>query len=236
MALPRCVVSRYATARAESLEGAISGHQSWALLCRCRCRLRLAEVPRGTDRNLELKLRLRLWEAGEVSELISKILGKQHRATQPQTDEQRGKRACALTATGSISKAVKGLVGGAGQRFHRLSKKLDCSPDSTDLGQRNSSHQCRVCQGGAGCLGLWKVLGSARCHGRARRISIASLPHVHLSPIGTPSSPSQGPDRGGACFEDLTFFTIKWAQHAARVLRKRTGPRNSSMMTSGSVR
>ena len=33
----------------------------------------------------------------------------------PQTDEQRGKRACALTARGSISKAVKGLVGGAAQ-------------------------------------------------------------------------------------------------------------------------
>ena len=29
---------------------------------------------------------------------------------QPQTKEQRGKRACALTAGGSISKAMKGLV------------------------------------------------------------------------------------------------------------------------------
>ena len=43
MALPRCVVSRYATAWAESLEGAVSGHQSWALLCRCRCRPTSAE-------------------------------------------------------------------------------------------------------------------------------------------------------------------------------------------------
>ena len=34
---------------------------------------------------------------------------------QPQTDEQRGKRACALTARGSISKAMKGLVGGAAE-------------------------------------------------------------------------------------------------------------------------
>ena len=41
MALPRCVVSRYATAWAESLEGAMSGHQSWVLLCRYRCRLLL---------------------------------------------------------------------------------------------------------------------------------------------------------------------------------------------------
>ena len=35
------------------------------------------------------------------------------RTMQPQTKEQRGERACALTARGSISKAMKGLVGGA---------------------------------------------------------------------------------------------------------------------------
>ena len=67
MALPRCTVSRYATAWTESLEGAISGHQSWAVLCRYRCRLLLAEVTKDTDRNAELKLRLQLWEVGEVS-------------------------------------------------------------------------------------------------------------------------------------------------------------------------
>ena len=39
MALPRCVVSRYATSWAGSIEGAMNGHQSWALLCRFRCRL-----------------------------------------------------------------------------------------------------------------------------------------------------------------------------------------------------
>ena len=48
------------------------------MLCRCRCRLLLAEVPKGSDRKAELKLQLRLWEAGEVSELIAKILGQQH--------------------------------------------------------------------------------------------------------------------------------------------------------------
>ena len=37
------------------------------------------------------------------------------RVLQPQTDEQRGKRVCALTARGSISKVMKGLVGGAAQ-------------------------------------------------------------------------------------------------------------------------
>ena len=50
-----------------SLEGGISGHQSF-----------LTEVRQGTERNAELKLRLRLWQAGEVSELMSKILGQQH--------------------------------------------------------------------------------------------------------------------------------------------------------------
>ena len=63
MALPRCVVSRYATAWAESLEGAVSGHQSWALLSGFRCRLLLAEIPKGVDRNSELKQRLHLWES-----------------------------------------------------------------------------------------------------------------------------------------------------------------------------
>ena len=57
MALLRCVVSRYGTAWAESLEGATSGHQSWAVLCRCRCRLLLAKIPKGVDRISELKLR-----------------------------------------------------------------------------------------------------------------------------------------------------------------------------------
>ena len=104
MALPRCVVSRYATAWAESLEGAMSGHQSWALLCCYRCRLLLAEIPKGVDRNSGKKLHL--WETGQISDLISKVLGQQNsgplrrtaRRVQLQKDEQRGKRACALTA------------------------------------------------------------------------------------------------------------------------------------------
>ena len=43
MACPRWVVSRCATAWAKSLAGGMSGHQSWALLCRHRCRLLLAD-------------------------------------------------------------------------------------------------------------------------------------------------------------------------------------------------
>ena len=39
-------LSLAATAWAESLKGAITGHQSWAVLCRYRCRLLLDEVPK----------------------------------------------------------------------------------------------------------------------------------------------------------------------------------------------
>ena len=95
MALSRCMVSRYATAWAESLEGAM------ALLCRNCCRLLLAEIPKGVDRNSEVKQRLHLWEAGQISDLICKVLGQQNsgplrstaRRVQTQTDGQRGKRA-----------------------------------------------------------------------------------------------------------------------------------------------
>ena len=98
---PRCVVSRYATGWAESLEGAMCGHQSWALLCRYRCRLLLAEIPRGVERNAQLKQRIQLWESGQINALIGLVLGQQNsgplrrtaETTQPQRDEQRGKRA-----------------------------------------------------------------------------------------------------------------------------------------------
>ena len=81
MALPRCVVSRYATAWAQSLEGAMSGRQSWALLCRYRSRLLLAEIPKGVDRKAEIKQRLHLWESGQISvwlarSWVSRILGR----------------------------------------------------------------------------------------------------------------------------------------------------------------
>ena len=73
------------------------------------------------DRNTELKLRLRMWETGQISDLQgpgqqnSGPLRRTARRVQLQTDEQRGKRACPLTARGSISKAMKGLVARAAQ-------------------------------------------------------------------------------------------------------------------------
>ena len=75
-ALPRCVDSRYATAWAESLERAMRGHRSWALLCRYRSRLLVAEIPKDVDRNSELIQRLHLREMRHITVLISKVLGQ----------------------------------------------------------------------------------------------------------------------------------------------------------------
>ena len=44
MAIPWCLVSRYAAAWAESLNGALNGHQCWAILCQYRYRVVLAEM------------------------------------------------------------------------------------------------------------------------------------------------------------------------------------------------
>ena len=64
---------------------------------------------------------------------------------------------------------------------------LDDSPvptDPTELGLRNSSHQCRMCRGGACFFGWWKVQGNAR---RNEGTGIGSLPHVKLAPMSSPS-------------------------------------------------
>ena len=142
MGILRCVVSRHATAWAESLEGAISGHQSWALLCRYRCRLLLAEVPRGSDRNAELNFGYSF-----------------------------GRRAGALTARGSTSKAVKGLVGGAAQGSADCRKNWTTALSSTELTLWNSSHQCGMCRGGACCMGEWQVQSNK---GAAKQVSCRS--------------------------------------------------------------
>ena len=202
MALPRCVVSRYATALAESVVGAMSGHQSWALLCRYCCRLLLAAVPKGVDRNSELKLRRHLWEMGQISDLICKVLGQQNsgpfrraaRNVQSQTYEHRGKRACALTARGSISKAMKGL---------------DYSSHPTELGHWNLSRQCGGRRGGA-CLGRWKVQAGSKCDEGAgpnqdRYRFAATRQTGNGRNTWLPSSPSQEPARGDACFGSSKF-------------------------------
>ena len=198
MALPRCLVSRYASAWAESLEGAMSSHQSSTLLCSYRCRLLLAEIPKGVDRNSELKQRLQLWEWGQVSVLICKVLGQQNSGqfrrrvgkTQPQTDEQRGKRACALSARGSINKAVKGLVGGAAQGSADCRRNWTTALILRSLG--TGTHPTTVervdavqsAWGGGRC----KLARSAMREQGRSKTGIASLPHVKLSPMSALAS------------------------------------------------
>ena len=157
------------------LEGAKSGHQSWALLCRYRCRLLLAGIPKGVDRNSELKLRLHLWETGQLSDLISKLLGQQNsgplrrtaRPVQLQTDEQRGKRACALTARGSSSKATKGLVCGAaeGSADCRRNWTTALIPRSSSTGTHPTS-----AEGAEAARNAWGAVVSFAGAGQRRRL------------------------------------------------------------------
>ena len=94
-----------------------------------------------------------MWEAGEVNDLIGRVLGQQHTGQQtsekkmmkPQTEEQRGKRACAFTARGSISKA-KELVGGAAGRG-RTQETVDQSSDDKNLRQRRAFHRVSASSG-----------------------------------------------------------------------------------------
>ena len=192
MALPRRVVSRCATAWAESLEG-----QSWALLCRYRCRLLLAEIPKCVDRNSELKLRLHLWETGQISDLICKVLGQQNsgmlrrtaRRVPPQTDEQRPKRACALTARASISKAMKGLVGGAaqGSADRRRNWTTLLIPRSSGIGTHPTSAECaeaaRIAWGGGRYRAARAAMREQGCEvsKNSSQESVKSIPQNQMS-------------------------------------------------------
>ena len=138
------------------------------------------------------------------------------RIMQPQTDEQRGKRAYAFTATGSFSKAVKGLVGRATQG------SVDCRKNWTTalipralalaltLPMQNVTRQRVVLWGGD----RYKAARSAMREQGRSKTCIASLPHVQLAcsvnvmNIWTQSSPSLVPGRGGVCFEALTFSRL----------------------------
>ena len=81
---------------------------------------------------------------------------------QPQPDEQRKKRALRLDSPGIHQQSRERWCGWSIAGHCRLSGKLDFCPDSTELGQRNSFHQCRVCRSGADSLGWWKVESGAQ--------------------------------------------------------------------------
>ena len=117
---PKSISSHMATEWAEAIEGSIAGNERRGFLARYRCKLLLAPVQAGTDRNDELKRRLHLWEGGGFEELMRRLLGQQAAtrrrgnasSTADESEEMRGRRAKQKTAAGSVSKALKGLVGG----------------------------------------------------------------------------------------------------------------------------
>ena len=221
MALPRCGVSRYATAWAESLEGAVSDHQFWAPLCRYQCRLLLAEIPKGVDRKLKLKHRLLLWETGQISDLISKVLCQRNsgplrrraRKMQPQTDEQRGKQA-------SISRSMRGRVGCAAQGSAECRRNWTTvlTPRSSGIGIHPSSAECaeaaRIALDGGRYKALRGAHEEAGTNQNRNRFAAALLANSRNTWV--PSSPWQEPARGDAFFGDSTFSQSSGRQETCR--------------------
>ena len=148
-----------------------------------------------------------------MHDLIGRILGQQHTGPQekktlrPQTAEQRGKRACALTARGSIRKALKGLVGGAaaGSAEHRLlwtTALISGAPGEVRTPQAQNGLQQREQPGVE--ADTREARNALKEQGRSKT-GIESLGHVKLAPlratgplsdmnIWMPSLPSQAVD------------------------------------------
>ena len=208
----------------QSLEGARSGHQSGALLCRYRCSLLLAEIPKGVGRNSELKERLQLWESGQITALIGLIPGRcaeqQGRRSRGQTNSVGGEhvlqqleaplgKPCRVRSGGL--RIVQRTAGGTGPQpsFHRARSW-------------NSRHQCAEAARIVGGGGRYKLaLSAMREQGRSNT-GIASLPHVELSPVGAPGPTGERQEHldaivsfaGGGqrrrLFRKLDILTIKW--------------------------
>ena len=170
------------------IEEALTGHQSWAILCRYRCRLLPAEVPKRSDRNTELK---QLGETREIHDLVESsdtgphIRGK--KTVQPQTDEQRGKTARALTTTGSISKAMERLVGegAAGSAECRKHWTTALIPRSSDQGTHPSQDSPQCCEGTKtqqhrNCFAPTCQIGTRECTRSFRRASRTPGSHYYL--------------------------------------------------------
>ena len=106
---------------------------------------------------------------------------------QLQTDEQRGKRACALTARGFIRKAMTGLVGGAAQGSDdcRRNWTAALTPRSSGIGTHPTSAEWAEAARGAWGGGRYKAARSAtRENGRSKK-GIASLLHFKLAPMNS---------------------------------------------------
>ena len=231
MAIPRSIASRCATA---CLEGALKGHQSWDILWRHWLRILLAEVPKGPDRNSKVKKRRpQLWEAGKVHDLIGRILGQQHTGPQekktlrPQTAEQRGKRACALTARGINQRSHEGTRGWSSSGLGRTQNALDYSFDFRSSGRGAHPTGTERTPAARATLFGGRHKGSPQCFERARaqqdrhrvappcQIGTHEYPrtlerHEHLDAIiafagGRPKHPVQsGTERDGGARANFT--------------------------------
>ena len=149
--------------------------------------------------------------------------------------------------------------GWSAARLSRLSKELDFSIDSAELGLWNSSHQYGMCRGRACCLGSWHLQSSACRHERTKpqqnwyRMSnwhqqVLQAQQVNDKHIRMQSSPSREPDRGGDCVGhtissqlrgqssiyqkngDSSSTRISWSCR-----QRMAQPRTGSTMTSGSA-
>ena len=228
VALPRCVVSRHATAWAESLEGGMSGHQSWALLCRYRCRLLLAEIPEGIDRNSELKQRLKRWESVQINALIGLVLGQQNsrplRRTTGRSAAADGRTAWEASLCLDSPRIHQQSHEGIGRRccagFSAPPQELDHSPHSAELEHWNSTHQRGVCRGGPDRRGRRAIeTGAERDEGAGteqnrHRFAASRQTVAHECP-GPTSARQEHLDAGAGqrrrLFRGLDILTIKWA-------------------------
>ena len=106
----------------------------------------------------------------------------------PQTDEQRGKRACVLTDRGSISKAVKGHVGGAAQGSADCRKNWTTAliARNSNLGTHPTNAECNEAARGDWEGGRYKATRSAMREQRRNKTGITLLPHVKLAPMRAP--------------------------------------------------
>ena len=236
--VPRAVASRFATAWAESLEGGLGGDATWALLCCYRTRLLLSNVPVGTDRNEELKRRLRFWERGEMDALITHIIGQQLRldaaskrdrsrdAGMDGDDEKLGKRARVQVAVGLRSKAMKGLVGGIAEGDTEekrvwaeslIPRSAEPALAPADDAERDASRSLAWGQGDA------RAAKAAMREVGRQKTGLASLPHVKIAPMSAPGPSGDrqehldsivdfaGAGQRRKLFRALDQLTVRWA-------------------------
>ena len=143
---------------------------------------------------------------------------------QPQTEEQRGKRA--LTARGSISKAMRGLVGGvaAGKAEHRRQWTAALIPQSSwqrfaNPTDTERTQAARAAWRGGRCK---EARSTPREQGRTKT-GVALLPHVKLAPRSAPGPSSErrehldttiafaGARQRRRRLRVLDALTVKWA-------------------------